>query len=109
MDRASSNTAPCHAPFFAMDQLAAEPMLDRLPAIPDLLEGLLHGSFRLAGLFRFVPDFVILPASYPSAIVLAPSAGLFLLAIRFSLVPQQRAIGCWSSYRDLRAGQRAKK
>jgi hypothetical protein len=92
-----------------MDQLAAEPMLDRLPAIPDLLEALLHGSFRLAGLFRFVPDFVILPASYPSAIVLAPSAGLFLLAIRFSLVPQQRAIGCWSSYRDLRAGQRAKK
>jgi hypothetical protein len=63
---------------FATGRLTAKLAFNRLPAIADLLDSSLYSRLGPAGLFRLVADFVILPASYPQAILLSPSAGLFL-------------------------------
>ncbi len=54
--------------------LTAEPALDPLAACADLLDGLLHGARRIPGLLRLVAHLVILPASDPGTVLLAPAA-----------------------------------
>src|SRR6185312_15917511 len=58
--------------------LSSKPPLDPLAAVADLLDRLLHRGARLAGLLRFIADFVVLLARDPSLVLLAAARRLLL-------------------------------